>query len=261
MVELVAHRGAPSEHPENSLAGFQKAYDLGVRIIEFDVQMTRDKELIVFHDRNTKRMTNQSMIVEHSTYADLSQLPLLFQGKSTSERIPRLQDVLLLMRPYKDVKLIVDCKTECQYKLWRNIPYRIHSLIKALQMEDRVMYASGTIWTLAQFRALTMGKAKTILNVPSKEKGWIKVLQMMNTSRYVLATQFADDYSFPLDCEIPVHLHNHIKKRGGKINAYSLYHEGKDETHIDDVTFRDLSQCVDRIMTDDIRRTLALTKL
>jgi glycerophosphoryl diester phosphodiesterase len=48
---VIAHRGAWSaEVPENSLAAFEQAIDLGADMIEFDVRRTRDRELIVFHD-------------------------------------------------------------------------------------------------------------------------------------------------------------------------------------------------------------------
>ncbi len=48
---VVAHRGAwGAGVPENSLAAFERAIDLGADMIEFDVRRTRDRELIIFHD-------------------------------------------------------------------------------------------------------------------------------------------------------------------------------------------------------------------
>ena len=48
---MIAHRGAWSAGiPENSLAAFERAVDLGADMIEFDVRRTRDRELIIFHD-------------------------------------------------------------------------------------------------------------------------------------------------------------------------------------------------------------------
>ena len=48
---MIAHRGAwGAGVPENSLAAFERAIDLGADMIEFDVRRTRDRELIVFHD-------------------------------------------------------------------------------------------------------------------------------------------------------------------------------------------------------------------
>jgi len=48
---VIAHRGAwGAGAPENSLAAFERAIDLGADMIELDVRRTRDRELIVFHD-------------------------------------------------------------------------------------------------------------------------------------------------------------------------------------------------------------------
>ena len=48
--EIIAHRGTPREHPENSLPGFLRAVELGVDGIELDVQLTADGVPVVHHD-------------------------------------------------------------------------------------------------------------------------------------------------------------------------------------------------------------------
>ena len=55
---LIAHRGAAPYAPENTFAAFEKARELGARSIEFDVMMSADGELFVFHDTTFKRTTN-----------------------------------------------------------------------------------------------------------------------------------------------------------------------------------------------------------
>jgi glycerophosphoryl diester phosphodiesterase len=46
----IGHRGAPYHFPENTIASFQKALDLGANGFEFDICMTKDKKLVLFHD-------------------------------------------------------------------------------------------------------------------------------------------------------------------------------------------------------------------
>src|SRR6476620_5804061 len=48
--EIIAHRGLPHEHPENSLEGFAAALALGVDAIELDVHLTADGVPVVHHD-------------------------------------------------------------------------------------------------------------------------------------------------------------------------------------------------------------------
>src|SRR2546426_6140813 len=47
---VIAHRGASGTHPENTMAAFRRAAELGADMIELDVQLTRDAEVVVFHD-------------------------------------------------------------------------------------------------------------------------------------------------------------------------------------------------------------------
>jgi glycerophosphoryl diester phosphodiesterase len=46
----IGHRGAPYHYPENTIASFQKALDLGANGLEFDICLTKDKRLVLFHD-------------------------------------------------------------------------------------------------------------------------------------------------------------------------------------------------------------------
>ena len=48
--ELIGHRGAPRERPENTIASFLRALDLGADAIELDVHATRDGVVVVHHD-------------------------------------------------------------------------------------------------------------------------------------------------------------------------------------------------------------------
>lgn len=52
-----AHRGWSGLYPENTLLAFQKAIELGVDGFEMDVQLSRDGEVVVFHDETLDRVT------------------------------------------------------------------------------------------------------------------------------------------------------------------------------------------------------------
>ena len=75
---LISHRGIFDNEtiPENSLAAFRKAKNLNIPI-ELDVQLTKDQEVIVFHDINLKRMCGIDKYIEDVTYQELQQLTLL----------------------------------------------------------------------------------------------------------------------------------------------------------------------------------------
>ena len=68
----IAHRGASGEGlaPENTLAAFEQAIELGVDLIELDVQLTGDGRLVVIHDPTLDRTTDLSGPVSEKTLAE-----------------------------------------------------------------------------------------------------------------------------------------------------------------------------------------------
>jgi len=103
-----AHRGLHNNqeaYPENSMAAFKRAVDHGYGI-ELDVHLTKDKELVVFHDDTLKRMCNIDKEVCTCSAEELTALSLL----NTTETIPLFKDVLRLVNG--KVPLIVEVKVD-----------------------------------------------------------------------------------------------------------------------------------------------------
>lgn len=71
---IIAHRGASGYAPENTMASFRRAVDLGATEVETDVAFTRDGELLLFHDETLERTTNGSGLPEDHTLAQLLEL-------------------------------------------------------------------------------------------------------------------------------------------------------------------------------------------
>ncbi len=93
MVNIVGHRGAPTEEPENTRRSFRRALELGVAAVELDVQLTRDGRLAVIHDETLDRTTNGHGPVQDFTLAELQKL-----DAGQGEPIPALEEVLELTR-------------------------------------------------------------------------------------------------------------------------------------------------------------------
>ncbi|MHB8069430.1 MAG: glycerophosphodiester phosphodiesterase [Desulfobaccales bacterium] len=93
MVDILGHRGAAAEEPENTLRGFRRGLELGVDGMELDVQLTQDGRLAVIHDATVDRTTNGRGRVRDFTLAELQKLDA---GKG--ERIPGLEEVVELVR-------------------------------------------------------------------------------------------------------------------------------------------------------------------
>jgi glycerophosphoryl diester phosphodiesterase len=101
-MEIISHRGACFDAPENSLEAFELAIAQGADRIEFDVQVTRDGHPIVVHDERTRRTADGDLEVEFSPLAALRELRL-----SNGEPIPTLDEACALMagRVQVDIEL------------------------------------------------------------------------------------------------------------------------------------------------------------
>jgi glycerophosphoryl diester phosphodiesterase len=99
---VIAHRGDSARRPENTLASFASALEVGAEIVEFDVQLTRDGHVVVIHDPAVDRTTNGTGRVQDLSLAELRRLsagyPERFGDTYRGEKIPTLAEVLGLIR-------------------------------------------------------------------------------------------------------------------------------------------------------------------
>jgi glycerophosphoryl diester phosphodiesterase len=95
---LIAHRGGSLEAPENTMASFRHAIELGMRYVELDVQMSSDGELVVIHDETLDRTTNGHGAVAAYTLDELRKLDAgsHFDPNYAGEKIPTLREALEL---------------------------------------------------------------------------------------------------------------------------------------------------------------------
>jgi glycerophosphoryl diester phosphodiesterase len=93
MIQVISHRGAAGLVPENTLPGFEKAIELGADWSELDVQLTRDRRLVVMHDDKVDRTTNGTGAVAEMTFDEIRAL-----DAGDGERVPTLFEVLDVCR-------------------------------------------------------------------------------------------------------------------------------------------------------------------
>lgn len=106
---IIGHRGFAGLRPENTLAAFSFAAEFGLSMIEFDVQLTKDQEWVVFHDTTLERITNSQGKVSEYTLAELTQMDAgsWFDEQYKDQKIPSLAETLDLTD-----KLNLDCNIE-----------------------------------------------------------------------------------------------------------------------------------------------------
>jgi len=108
-VEIVAHRGASAEAPENTLPSFKLGWELA-DADELDIYLSKDGEAVVIHDASTKRTAGLDKLVADQTLAELKALDAgSWKAPSwTGTRIPTLAEVLVLVPQGK--RLFIEIK-------------------------------------------------------------------------------------------------------------------------------------------------------
>jgi glycerophosphoryl diester phosphodiesterase len=123
-VEIIAHRGASYDAPENTLAAINLAWKQKSDASEFDVFLSKDGKIVVIHDRDTLRTTGVEMRVADTSLADLRKLDAGKWGKwkdggFAGEKIPTLEEMLATVPRGKRVLIEVKCGVEIVPELRR----------------------------------------------------------------------------------------------------------------------------------------------
>ncbi len=151
---VIAHRGGAGLWPENTLYAFKHAVELGVDVLEMDVQSTKDGELVVIHDETVDRTTNGTGRVEELTLAQIQGLDAgytwtpdngvsnPFRGQSL--RIPTLAEVLAA---FPKARMNIEIKQ-------RLVVARLCRMLRDYGMAERVLIAAFDVHAMREFRRL-----------------------------------------------------------------------------------------------------------
>ncbi len=74
MVKTIGHRGAGILEPENTINAMRKAIELGLDQAEIDLRITKDKQLVVFHDYSTERVSSKNTLLKDLTFEELKKI-------------------------------------------------------------------------------------------------------------------------------------------------------------------------------------------
>jgi glycerophosphoryl diester phosphodiesterase len=157
-VMVIAHRGASSYAPENTLPAFDLALEMGVRHIELDVALTSDSHTVVIHDDKVDRTTNGCGSVTSHTLAALRELDAgsWFGAQFKGERIPTFDEVLARYKGRVHIHTEIKGKSP-------SLSQRTADLIRKHGMEGQVTITSFQSVRLEEMRA----------HAPELPMGWL----------------------------------------------------------------------------------------
>lgn len=130
----IAHRGFSGQCPENTMIAFKKAYEIGADGIELDVQLTKDGEVVVFHDYTINRMTGENGCVQEMTLNELQAASML-----EKQWIPTLAEYLSWVWK-KDLFTLIELKSNGVDL--SGLEEKVVDLVSYFGVEDKVLLSS-----------------------------------------------------------------------------------------------------------------------
>lgn len=124
---VIAHRGFPDGHAENTIGAFRAALDVGADLLETDVHLSKDGHVIVAHDSDLARVAGLPGLVSDYTAAELASIDLGF-----GEGFPSLVDVL---ETFPDANFNIDVKVP-------EVVDPFVDVVSQLNVHDRILVAS-----------------------------------------------------------------------------------------------------------------------
>ncbi len=140
MTTVWAHRGASALAPENTLAAFRLAHEVGADGVELDVQLSADGHVVVIHDETLDRTTTGKGPVGRTTLAELRSLDAGCGREGyLGERIPLLEEVLELLGP---TGMTVDIELKNSVAPYPGLEQAVLTVVAAVGLADKVIYSS-----------------------------------------------------------------------------------------------------------------------
>ncbi len=136
-----------AEFPENTMASFKGALDIGAEMIELDVALSKDRALVIIHDDTLERTTNGKGNVCDYTLKELRNLDAgsWFDGKFAGEKIPTLEEVLDLVKNRALLNIEIKEIFYEDHDPVDSIEKQVIELVRKKEMVDSVLLSSFEI--------------------------------------------------------------------------------------------------------------------
>lgn len=139
----IAHRGFSGKFPENTLLAFEEALKLDVEAIELDVQLSKDGEIMVFHDEDLARITGYEGQLQNFTSSELRELDVsgIYRGIFEKQTMPTLAEYLELTA---NRKVITFLELKNSMVLYPHLEERVASCLKQFnRQKDTILFSAN----------------------------------------------------------------------------------------------------------------------
>src|SRR5262245_15992042 len=137
-MQILAHRGASADFPENTLEAFGGAVALGAQGVELDVMRCGSGELVVCHDEQLERLAGLKWWVHATPWWKLKKAEVGSKLGFAPARIPRLEEVFDALPQ----ELLVNVELKCETVDDRGLTDAVGCLIEERELQERVLVSS-----------------------------------------------------------------------------------------------------------------------
>lgn len=219
-LEVHAHRGGAGLAPENTLAAFRKAVELGVDALEMDLHVTRDGEIVVIHDENLERTTDGRGMIADLTLEQVRRWDAgrrfapAFQG----ERIPTLREVIDLVKATGNTRVRMDLELKYapdQPGKPGDFEERVLEILRETRFVERVNVIS--------FHHASLSKIKTL--EPRIRTGLLAGGRQAPQDPVALVRQYRADYYSPSFHDVSAEVVRAMQQAGIPIVPWTVNEE------------------------------------
>jgi len=229
---VFAHRGASAYAPENTLAAFCLAAELGADGIELDTKLSSDGVVMVMHDQTVDRTTNGKGSISNLTADELHHLDAgsRFSSEYKAEPVPTLEEVFVAVGN----KVYINVEVTNYASPLDALPNRVADLIRRYDLTERVIISSFHPLNLIRFHRRLPSVPLALLAQEGTAGGW---------ARSWVGGLFPQNALHPYFSDVDEALVERIHRRGRKVNVWTVNNE---------IEICRLLACkVDGIITDD----------
>lgn len=137
----IAHRGFKGKYPENTMLSFKKAIEVGADGIEFDVQLTKDNEVVIIHDETLDRTTDGKGYLKDYTLDEIKKLnaSICFEKEFGFNDIPTLEEYFIMVG---NEDIISNIELKNSIFPYEGMEEKVCDLISRYDMESKVIISS-----------------------------------------------------------------------------------------------------------------------
>lgn len=193
-----AHRGASGYCPENTMAAFTKAIELGASGIEIDVQLTKDGKIVIIHDESLVRTTGLNQLIKDTHSDELLNLDAgsWYAPQFHNERIPTLKQLLELLKP-TDLQLNIELKNG--YFPYEGLEQLVVDMVREFEMTDRIIISSFNHYSLVLCKQIAPEIRTGILYMEGLYRPWDYAKQLqadaLHAYKFTVTPEFAAEAS------------------------------------------------------------------